>query len=252
MKALFKTLILAGALIAPSLASAATYTGSWTNNSAGTTGALTIEFSSDGVTVSGSFDFDGPVFGGFDPPAVAFSGLINPGTGLGSFSIIGDPTFGDITATFDTVGNLSFVIENVPGGFPDQFRLLGKFDLANETFSGTYEIDGSPGMTDFLGVAEAHVSRVPVIKAKNRVKFSGKRGKLSGSVIINSAIKDPIVKASGKPKKLVVRGKNPFRIILKQPSRPVTRVRIIVVSEDGLRARKVVKFIQRQAKVPKR
>lgn len=241
MRTLKKALIIPALLLLAPLAGASTYTGTWNNKTFNTEGALTIEFEVGKDNVAGSFDFDGPVFGAGDPPAIPFSAPLDS-DGSGSFTVIGTGV-GDLSGSFSKDGKLDITISNIPGGVLTEARINGKFDLKVEKFDATYEIDSS-GALFANGVAEAHVPKKPKLKLPKRVKFSGAKGKAKLTVKTNTGISKVKAKATGKAK-VRVTGKNPYKIVVKKTTRKTTRVKIIVVNEDGFKTTKTVKFIKK-------
>ncbi|MCP5532147.1 MAG: hypothetical protein H7A48_03135 [Akkermansiaceae bacterium] len=239
MKTILRSLYTAAIACAASIANAATYEGSWTNTTFDTTGALTIELDIDGTRVSGSFDLDGNVFGAFDPAAIEFNARLK--NGKGSFKRT-DPQLGSIEVTFDDSGNLDILINNVPGGFIDEVRVDGKFDLNTETFDGTYEIDSSPGNLLAEGLLEAHVKKAPVIKGKKKVGFKGKSGKTTVKVISNVKITSQKVKASNGAKAKLVKKGNNYILKVKKLKKAGSKVKVTLTNADDLKKSKIFKF----------
>jgi len=94
---------------------AQTYIGSWRNTTFGSSGALTVMFTADPLngTISGSFDLDGNVLGGSDPPAFGFSGTLNAD---GTYSLTSSTALGDISASGDLrAGTITLQITNLTG-----------------------------------------------------------------------------------------------------------------------------------------
>ena len=240
MKTLNQFVIGAALLLMAPLAPAATYTGSWNNTTFGSSGALTIEFEATAKLVTGSFDFDGPVFGGGDPPAIDFKAKRKP-DGSGTFQTLGTGV-GDITGSFDAEGNLELIIFNIPGGFLTQARINGKFDLELEDFNATYEIDDDDGLFA-QGTAEAHVPKAPVLKIAKKVKVKGKVAKTNLKVTTNTNITS-IQASAGKKAKVMVKGSNPYKIIVKNLKGAKATVVVTVTNEDGFTAKKSVKFVK--------
>lgn len=144
---LFSALFASSASAATIQDIAGTYTGSWTNLTFGSTGPALIEiaFADDDATIV--FDMGGPVFGGFDPPAVTMLGTVVGGDlVINSLQV---SVFGDIAGTVSgDDGSFSFAITNVPGGFIDQVTAQGS--IAGGVIDLAYEVHfaGPPGPTN--------------------------------------------------------------------------------------------------------
>ena len=240
MKTLNRLTIITALLLAP-LATAATYKGTWNNETFASSGDLTIDFTVKNNRVVGSFDLDGPVFGIGDPPPIPIDVTLDS-MGNGSFEALGT-NVGDIDGSVTSKGDLTIIITNIPGGFLTMARLDGKFDLKMETFTATYSIDAATGPYA-NGNAEAHVHKRPKIKAPNKVKFKGRSDKVSAKVVTNTGIK--AVKATAnKGAKARVTGKNPYQIVVSKLKAKRTIVKIVAVNDDGLRSVKRVKFVRK-------
>ena len=227
------------AMLSP-LASASVYTGAWNNRTFGSTGALTIDFEVGAKKVTGSIDFDGPVFGAGDPPAIPFNTKLKK-DGSGTFLITGTD-MGDLKGNFKPDGTLSLVISNIPGGFLTDARIDGKFDLKVEGFSATYQINTASGLFA-EGDAEAHVPQKPTVKVPKKVRFSGKRGRATAKVLTNTGIKK--INATAKNAKVKVTGKNPYKIIVTKAKKKTTRVKLTVINDDGFKTTRFIKFIKK-------
>jgi hypothetical protein len=129
---------------------AGTWTGSWTNTTFGSTGAIeaNIAFDPDGT---GTFTFDagGFIFGAFDPPEVTFSASFDA-SGV-TIDLPGDAIFGDVTVTINPDGTFTMVGDLVPTDGIARVEATGTF--TETTIEGTYTVffDGS-------GVAEGTFS----------------------------------------------------------------------------------------------
>jgi len=224
-----------------STVSASTYTGTWNNTTFETSGALTIEFERTKTEVTGSFDFDGPVFGAGDPPAIPFSAPLSK-NGSGNFEVLGTEV-GDVSVSFTRNGKLTLIITNIPGGILSEARVDGKFDLVAETFTATYGIDTLAG--PFAeGNASARVIKAPTIKVIKNVRFAGKRSSVNTRVISNSEITSITAEATGGVK-VRVHGKNPYQIKVRDITARRTEVTIAVTNVDGLTSTKVITFIRK-------
>lgn len=240
MKTILRYLSAAALACAASIASAATYEGSWTNTTFETTGDLIIDFEISDNKVTGSFDLNGSVFGGPDPDAIRFTGKLDS-SGNGSFIRKGTD-IGNLTVTFDDKGKLDIVINKVPGGFIDEVRVDGEFDLKLETFEGAYVIEDGPGSTLAEGTLQAHVKKPPVIKGKKKIGFEGKSGKTTLKVISNVKITSTKVKASkGAKAKLIKKGKK-YLLKVKKLKKAGSKVKVTLTNADGLKKSKIFKF----------
>lgn len=241
MKTLNLLMGISAVLFFAPLATASIYTGSWKNKTFGSTGALTIDFTLKKSQVAGSFDFDGPVFGAGDPPAIKFKAP-RKADGSGSFKVTGTAV-GDVTGSFTKNGKLTFTITKIPGGVLTEARINGKFDLTVEKFTATYEIDSTGGLFA-NGVAEAHVPKPPTIKASDRVTVSRASGKVQAKVLTNTGIVSTKATVDGGAR-VTVTGKNPYTIEVKKLSAPTTTVKFTVKNADGFSKRKSIKFIRK-------
>lgn len=241
MKTLKILILLASFLSSVSIATASIYTGKWKNTTFGSNGPLTIDLKIKNSNVSGSFDLGGPVFNEGNPDAVEFDVQLESDDS-GTLDITGTD-IGDIAGSFNKNGKLNITISNIPGGFPTEVRINGKFDLKTEKFTATYEVDNASGLYA-EGVAEAHVPQAPVVKVPGEVNFSGNKGAVEGTVLTNTSIQSVKATASDGNINVVVIGKNPFRVEVKNISSPSFRVSIVVRNADGFKTTKVVKFIK--------
>ena len=240
MKTLNRLAIIAALLTAP-LATASTYKGTWNNETFGSSGDLTIDFTVKKNRVLGSFDLDGPVFGFGDPPPIPIDVKLDS-NGAGTFEALGT-NVGDVVGNVTANGKLTITITNIPGGFLTMASLDGKFNLKLETFAATYSIDavGGPYAN---GTAEAHVHKSPKIKVPSKVVVEGKSAKVKVKVITNTEIKTFKATANKGAKARVV-SKTPYRIAVSNLTAKKTFVKIVVVNDDGLRSAKLVKFVRK-------
>jgi hypothetical protein len=214
-----------------------TYIGSWENTTFDTTGALTIEFTKTKTKVSGSIDFDGPVFGAGDPPKMDFSAPLES-DGSGKFKIKGT-MLGTLNGTFTADGKLTMSIVKVPGFITDA-SIKGKFDLKAKTFTATYKIDSTEGPLA-EGVANAHVPTAPKIKCKRKVAFEGTTAKITVNVATNTTIKSVTATADGGAV-VKVKGNNPYQISLKNIESSKVNLTITATTDDDLSKSKTVVF----------
>lgn len=240
MKTLTRMLAVPALALLSPLASASVYTGAWNNRTFGSTGALTIDIEIGARSVTGSIDFDGPVFGGGDPPAIPLNAKLRS-DGSGSFLIKGT-AMGDLEGDFTKDGSLTIVISNIPGGFLTEARIDGKFDLEVESFTASYEIDNASGLYA-EGDAEAHVPQKPTVEAPKKVNYSGKSGKATVKVATNTGIEK--VSATAKNAKVKVTGENPYKVTVTKAKKKSTTVKLTVINDDGFKARKTIKFIKK-------
>lgn len=241
MKTLKTLLFLPAFLLLPPLATASVYTGSWENKTFDTTGALTIDFKKTKTKVTGSFDFDGPVFGAGDPPAISFTAPLKS-DGSGTFTVTGTGV-GDLSGSFTAKGKLTITISNIPGGFLTEARINGKFDLKLEKFNATYQIDNAGGLFA-EGVAEAHVPKAAVITVARKVNVIGKTAKTPVKVVANTGITS--VKATTKANaKVTVKGKkSPYQLVVTRMNAASAKVTVTVKNADGFTSKKVVTFVK--------
>jgi hypothetical protein len=212
-----------------------TYIGSWQNTTFDTTGALTIEFTQTKSKVSGSIDFDGPVFGAGDPPKMDFSAPLKA-DGSGDFKIKGT-MLGTIIGTFTADGKLTMSIVKVPGFITDA-SIKGKFDLKAKTFTATYKIDSTEGPLA-EGVANAHVPKAPTIITKRKASFQGTTAKILVNVVSNTTIKSVTATADGGAT-VKVKGSDPYKITLKNIQSPTVNLTITATNDDDLSKTKTV------------
>jgi hypothetical protein len=246
MKAKILGLIGALLLVSP-FAKAATFEGSWKNTTFGSTGGMKITFSISGLTVNGSIDFDGPVFGGTNPAPLVFTAAI--GMAGATFNVIDDSVFGDVDGTVLIDGTTTITMTNLPppANSFTSIVMSGKFDFARQKFTATYVINDAGGVFA-QGTGEAHVkgpAKPTVPKAK--ITFKGTSSRATFRVDSVSAITS--VKASAKPTANVkVIGGNPYTVLLKKPTGKVTTVKVNVINADGFKTVVTLKFIAKPKK----
>lgn len=240
MKTLKKHLFLAALFLLTPLAGAATYQGSWENETFGSSGALTIDLTVTATKVSGSFNLDGSVFGGGDPASIAFSTTLDI-NGSGKFKTLGT-AIGDVTGTFLSDGSLTITITNIPGGFLSKTKFTGKFDLSNETFTGTYKVYAFDVLFA-TGDIEAHVHKAPILKVSRTVNVTGTRKTIEARVTTNVGIKS-FKATTASLANITVTGTNPYQIKVTNLIEPEVRVKVTVTNTDGLSTSKTVKFVK--------
>ena len=114
---------------------AGTYSGTWTNTTFGSTGAIsaTVAVDAAAATLTISLDIGGNVFGGPDPaPLTSNIDLNSEGPFAGT-----DPLFGDFTIDY-SAGHLVFTAPAVPNLGGKTLTVEG--DFADGSFAGTYTI----------------------------------------------------------------------------------------------------------------
>jgi hypothetical protein len=115
---------------------AGTYVGAWNNLTFSSTGAARFEIAVAGPTASITFDMDGNVFGGFDPPPIAMNGTVSGDDLL--IDALALPIFGDVVGSIaGATGAFSFTLSNVPGGFITSVTAMGSIA------SGVIDLDYS-------------------------------------------------------------------------------------------------------------
>jgi hypothetical protein len=205
------------------------------------TGALTIVLNMSKTKVSGSFDFDGPVFGGGDPAPIPFDIPLNKNGG-GSVKIVGT-SLGDITGTFTKDGTLTQTITNIPGGFLTSTKLSGKFDLKNRTYKSTYQIFTNSGLFA-EGVANARVPGAPRITVVKTVSTAKPTVSINAKALTSS----PIVSAKAKATrgaKVKVSGKNPYRLAVSKLPKGKTVLTFTLSNKDGFKATKKINITRK-------
>ncbi|MEO5916348.1 MAG: hypothetical protein ABIS50_19080 [Luteolibacter sp.] len=239
MKTLIKFIVLPAFLFLTPLACASLYEGSWKNKTFGSTGALTIDLTIKNSRASGSFDLDGPVFGGLNPPAIPFDFPVKA-NGSGKIKVNGT-IMGDFNGTIDEDGNFSVTITNIPGALTEA-RINGVFDIKLEKLTADYVVDNAGGPYA-NGVVEAHVHKAPIVNVAKTVNVTGTTGKVQAKVVTNTTIKNIKASTTGIGN-ITIAGKNPYQITVKNLTVGTTPVKITVTNNDGLSTTKTVKFIR--------
>lgn len=116
---------------------AGTYFGSWENTTFGSSGDATmvvaVDTGASGIDLT--IDLDGFVFGASDPPAESFSGMYD----ADGFTVTGSSvTFGDVTLSVDTSGELTGTGINVPNPGIDRVEFQGS--ASPEEISTAYTV----------------------------------------------------------------------------------------------------------------
>ncbi|MES2657414.1 MAG: hypothetical protein V4689_02290 [Verrucomicrobiota bacterium] len=239
MKTLIKSIILPTFLFLTPLADAALYEGNWKNKTYNSTGALTIDLTIKNSRASGSFNLDGPVFGGLNPPAIPFDFPVKA-NGSGKIKVNGT-ILGDFNGNIDEDGNFSVTITNIPGGITE-VRINGVFDIKLEKFTAAYEVDDENG-TFANGVVEAHVHEKPTLNVAKTVNVTGTTGKVQAKVVTNTAVKSMKATTSGTAD-ITITGNNPYQITVKNLTVGTTKVKITVTNKDGLSTSRNVNFVK--------
>lgn len=149
--------LLTGVALNPALA-ATTYVGSWVNTTFGSSGAATIVLDLAGTDLTVIFDLDGPVFGGFDPPALTVTGTFDTTSG-GTISASDHPVFGDVSATVSPTGFVSGMATDVPDPFIVSASFMGPVTPAGLIidyevfFAGPIFPGGPSSATGFISAA---------------------------------------------------------------------------------------------------
>lgn len=117
------------------------WSGSWTNNTFGSTGSATGEISlkEDG-TASFTIDLGGMVFGMIDPPSKTFAGTFDENGA--DFSAAGDDLFGDLTISIDAQGKINISGLNLP------FTNIALLSAEGTITSSEVNINYTVGFTD--------------------------------------------------------------------------------------------------------
>lgn len=101
-----------------------TYVGTWTNESSGTSGPVTISIDadSDAGTASLTIDFGGNYLGLGDPPPTTLTGTVSD---AGAVVRGADPLFGDYDVTIAPDGAIVGVMKNLGGGAIPELTYTG-------------------------------------------------------------------------------------------------------------------------------
>ena len=164
-RVLFFGTVLCLAALAP-VAGAATYVGTWTNTTFGSSGAATFDLALGPDSYSVSADLDGSVFGLGDPPALALAGVLEP-DGSAVLSLVGDPVFGTVTGKVSATGDVAALFSALP---PPVGLGVASVTLAGSITPLLIELDytvlfagGDPGGTEGLDFARGTVSAAAVV-----------------------------------------------------------------------------------------
>jgi hypothetical protein len=136
----------ADASVVRALAAVGTWTGTWTNDTFGSTGpaSMTLSVDEEAQTLDATLDIGGNVFGGADPDAETFSIPLLPGTYEGS-----SPVFGSYAVTLNADATLEVVATEMPAIPAGTFTVSAS--VVGDNFSGTYEVDFGDGREPATG-----------------------------------------------------------------------------------------------------
>jgi hypothetical protein len=114
------------------------YSGSWHNHTFSTTGPVTATLIPGSVTVWITFDADGNVFGGNNPPAVTISGPdFQPGwTG----TLTNDPWYGTVNAHITPAGAITVQGTSVPSPFVSSYSATGTLTACHLHLDGVINL----------------------------------------------------------------------------------------------------------------
>lgn len=157
--ALFTVLVLAACASAPAAQPASsapigkkfdvnafvgTYKGTWTNQTANTSGPVTIVIVADDAKKQATLtlDFDGPYLGLGDPPAQTLSGKYDDS---GAKVIGSNPLFGDVNVTIDPEGNIIGLMKNLAAGVIPEMNYTGK--VGGGKLDADYSVKFADGKT---------------------------------------------------------------------------------------------------------
>jgi hypothetical protein len=132
--------------LARARAAVGTWTGTWTNDTFGSTGpaSLILSIDEEAQTLDAVLDIGGNVFGGADPDAETFSMPLLPGTYEGSSAV-----FGSYAVTVNADSTLEIVATEMPAIPAGTFTVSASVD--GDSFSGTYEVDFGDGRDPATG-----------------------------------------------------------------------------------------------------
>ena len=117
------------------------WTGPWQSLLAGRQGTAVLLFRADQVakTFEVTFDMDGEVLDGLDPPQVVFEGTY---TTAGGAADVPGTAFGDVTMTIGRNGAFSGAFENVPHPDIDRINFTGSASANSITINFTVLLNG--------------------------------------------------------------------------------------------------------------
>ena len=123
------------------------YSGTWTNQTFGSSGTEAIDVRIDPATgaVTMTMTLTGNVFGGTAPGPLTFTGRL-PATAGGDVSLAGtSPLFGPYSGTVAADGTFSMTCPSVPGGRVTKFAATGKVDPTGKGASLAYTVTLADG-----------------------------------------------------------------------------------------------------------
>lgn len=143
-------------------AAAAVYEGTWNNITFGSSGAVSITIDLNPAAPLLVVDFDGPVFGGGNPPPLNLTGT-SDGTDA-NFAASGDGVFGDVALSI--VGSVvSATLTNIPNTGIDQATVdsIARAGLTENLIALNYTVFFSGGGGEAVGTMSAdRVNPVPL------------------------------------------------------------------------------------------
>ncbi len=120
-----------------------TFRGTWTNNTAGSMGPMSIVFSNTGGNNQMVVDLDGPVFGEMtDPPADTLPGTVS---GTAATFTVNSTYFGPISFTVQQDGSVTGTASNVPNPGIDSVTFTGT--VSATAINLTYVVNFTGGGT---------------------------------------------------------------------------------------------------------
>jgi hypothetical protein len=120
---------------------AGTYTGTWTNSTAGTSGAISMTVTVNGESVTLAVDVGGDFFGAGDPAAASISGTVVGGDSLQADGTLG--VFGP-TSISSSAGVATWSSADVPGDDVDSFLAEGTWGT-DRVIDLDFSIEGAGG-----------------------------------------------------------------------------------------------------------
>lgn len=144
---------------APARGDVMLYEGTWENTTFGSSGDAFFEIEIVGSTMTVTADMAGFVFGIGDPDPLVISGTVNP-DGSASLEATDHPTYGDVSATIDSAGNIAAELTDVPDAFITGATATGQsFD--GSTFHADYTVTFAQG-DPAVGTVDADLVPEPV------------------------------------------------------------------------------------------
>ena len=229
------------------------YSGDWMDSTFGNSGSFRLSFRAKSKVADAAVDLDirGPFFNG---PTGSVKELIDvniDSSGSGSVSNVDLGALGLLSAMIDGSGQLTATMTNIPNPDVDHIDVTGFFDESTRTFTASYTIYAAAGGVYSEGTAAGDGSVAPVaagskpkLDCPKKVAFKGSKAKVKFAVDSDSDITNVKIKASGKPK-VKLKGRNPYKLILKKLTKKVTKVKIFVTNGTGT-TNAVVKCIRKE------